>query len=297
MRRRIFAGFFAATVAVGTAQLAGAGVVERIRIADPARRAHGLPAGLVIELNSPPQYARAESTPTSGTWSGPAWTDRETGETGTSTMTWRVTFDERPAKELEEVVVRNVEHTDWARDQRGGLTIDRVLGRTRFAAMIGYYYLMTGRGTDARVEAVYTFPLEESLYAVVRLELTSPSREQQVVNLSTGSTWNRGQALLAMTGIRLHGNLPPKIVGARVYEKGRTVRGKVVDRFLDPVVGAPVALERGLGGGWRPVARAKTDRGGFYRLRTGGRGAYRVTVNMGGFRAESRPLLAGRGRG
>ena len=74
------------------------------------------------------------------------------------------------------------------------------------------------------------------------------------------------------------------------------MRGKVVDRFLAPVVGAPIALERQQGGRWVRVARAKTSDRGFYTLRPGRRGAYRVTVNMGGFKAESRAVLAGRGR-
>ena len=49
---------------------------------------------------------------------------------------------------------------------------------------------------------------------------------------------------MALSGIRLQGNLPPKTVAARAFERGRLVRGKVVDRFLDAVLGAPVSLER-----------------------------------------------------
>src|SRR5215210_1003329 len=173
MRRAILAGVFAGlAAAIGAAQIAGAGVVERIRVSDPARQAHGLPPGLVLELTSPPDYARADSDSLSGTWAGPAWIDRDTGEQGLASITWRASFDDRPAQELEQVVARNLRHPDWQRDQRGGLTIDRVMGRRLIGAMVGYFYVMTPGGHDARIEAVLAFPLDQSLFAVIELELT-----------------------------------------------------------------------------------------------------------------------------
>ena len=65
------------------------------------------------------------------------------------------------------------------------------------------------------------------------------------------------------------------------------MRGKVVDRFLDAVLGARVALERSSGGGWTRVS-AEADPRGFYSLRAKRRGTYRVTARMAGFTAMSR---------
>ena len=65
--------------------------------------------------------------------------------------------------------------------------------------------------------------------------------------------------LVALGSAQLQGNLPPKIVAARSFEKGRRVRGKVVDRFLDAVLGAQVSLEKSSGGGWTKVSAGRTN--------------------------------------
>ena len=72
------------------------------------------------------------------------------------------------------------------------------------------------------------------------------------------------------------------------------MQGKVVDRFLDAVLGAQVSLERRSGGSWARVAGTKTSQRGFYSVRAGKRGTYRVTVKMAGFTAMSREIRAGR---
>jgi hypothetical protein len=72
------------------------------------------------------------------------------------------------------------------------------------------------------------------------------------------------------------------------------VRGKVVDRFLDAVVGARASLERRSGGSWTRIASGKTNGRGSYSFRATKRGVYRVTVRMAGFTATSRELRAGR---
>jgi hypothetical protein len=108
------------------------------------------------------------------------------------------------------------------------------------------------------------------------------------------SSWNRGQVLVALAGAQLQGNLPPKIVAARSVERGRRVRGKVVDRFLDAVLGARVSLQKSSGGGWTTVSSGKTNQRGFYSLRAKRRGTYRVTARLAGFAATSRTIRAGR---
>ena len=92
------------------------------------------------------------------------------------------------------------------------------------------------------------FPLDTNLQAVIRFEALDPPDDSFIVNGSSVATsWNRGQVLVALGSAELQGNLPPKIVAARSFEKGRRVRGKVVDRFLDAVLGAQVSLEKSIG--------------------------------------------------
>jgi hypothetical protein len=148
---------------------------------------------------------------------------------------------------------------------------------------------------DARFEGVLAFPLDTNLQAVIRFESPDPPDDSYIVNGSSVATsWNRGQVLVALGNIQLEGNLPPKIVAARSFEKGRRVRGKVVDRFLDAVLGAQVSLEKNTGGGWTKVSSAKTNERGFYSLRAKRHGAYRVTARLSGFTATSRTIRAGR---
>lgn len=277
------------------AQLAGAQVIERVRITDPARAAHGLPPGLVVELTSPTDYNRGTAAPSDGRWVGPLYVARDQSSSGTSAIDWTVSFDERQG-DADAVASANVRR-GWGRDQRGGLSVPHVVGNRLLGTIPGYYYLMTPGEPDARFEAALAFPLDANLHAVVHIQMLEPPSDSFVVkNVVAASTWNRGQALLALAGVRLQGNLPPKIVSARPVERGRKVRGKVVDRFLDPVIGAPVALERSAGGRWARVARGRTGPTGLYTLLPGRPGTYRVTVNMGGFKAESRPVRAGRRR-
>jgi hypothetical protein len=299
MRRVLLLGLIAGLAAAAWAtQLAGAGVIERIRVAAPVRGS-GLPPGLVIELGSPDDYNRSTFTGMGGTWVGPRYQaahDPNIG--GAATIGWQLTFDTGPAANPEQVVVRHVRNPNWRRDQRGGVSIQRIVGRRVIGSILAESYLMNPGGQDARFEAVMAFQLDQNLHAVVRLELLEPANDAFVVKqVVRASTWNRGQAFLALTRVRLRGNLAPKLVSVRATNRGRELRGKVVDRLLHPVVGTPLALElRRRGGSWVGVARGRTDQRGFYTLEAGRRGAYRVSADMAGFKAESRPVLAGRRR-
>ncbi len=279
----------------GWGQVAGARSVERVRIADPARQQHGLPAGLVVELASPLDYNRQTVLGDSGRWTGPRWEETgNPGNAGYSLIDWTVRFDERPG-ETEAIAFANIVHTDWQRDQRGGLSVPHLVGNRDVGTVLGYFVLLTPGGDDARFEGVIAFPLGVNLHAVAHFEAIEPANDSLVVNGSfIASTWNRGQALLALSGVRLQGNLPPKTVEARPYNRGRIVRGKVVDRFLDAVLGAQVSLERRSGGGWAKVAGTRTNERGRYSVRATRRGSYRVTVRMAGFAATSRVIRAGR---
>jgi hypothetical protein len=296
-RRALLVGLITGLAAlVASSQIAGAQSVERIQISDAARREHKLPAGLLVELASPVEYERQTVSGVTGRWAGPRWEESGHPENaGRASLDWSVTFDQRQG-DAEVVSQANVVHTDWTRDQRGGLSVPHVVGNRNVGTILGYYHMLSpAAASDARFEGVLAFPLDANLHAVVRFEALEPAANSFIVKGTVaGKAWNRGQLLLALSGVRLQGNLPPKIVAARSVERGRFVRGKVVDRFLDAVVGARVSLERSSGGSWAKVAGGKTDRRGLYTLRAKRRGTYRVTARLAGFTATSREIRAGR---
>src|ERR1700694_5377779 len=287
-RRMLLVGLIMGLAALAAwSEIAGAQSVERIQISDSARRAHGLPPGLVVELVSPPDYNRQSVSGDSGSWQGPRWEERgNPGNAGYFSVDWNVSFEEGQGDPAT-VALAHVRHTSWQRDQKEGFSVAHVVGNRVVGSMRGYYVLMTPAGGDARFEAVLAFPLDVNLNAIVHLDLLEPASDSYLVNGSiVGSTWNRGQAFVALSGVRLQGNLPPKIVSAHAFEKGRVVKVKVVDRFLDAVLGAPVALERQAGGSWNRVSHGKTSQRGSYSLQPGRRGVYRVTVRMAGVHAD-----------
>lgn len=298
MRRRLLLVALVTGLAALAAwgQVAGARAVERITIADAARQQHGLPAGLVVELSSPANYNRQSVSGNSGRWTGPRYEEpANPGNAGFASLNWTVSFDERQG-DAEAIALANVLDRDWQRDQRGGLSVPHVVGKRGVGTILGYYVMMTPTGAnDARFEGVIAFPLDVNLHAVAHFEALEPPSNSFVVNgSSAASSWNRGQVLVALAGISLQGNLPPKTVAARAYQRGRLVKGKVVDRFLDAVLGAQVSLERRSGRSWTKVAGTKTSQRGFYSVRAKRRGTYRVTVRMAGFTAMSREIRAGR---
>jgi hypothetical protein len=297
MRRRALVGLIMGLAALAAcSQIAGAQSLERIRISDPARQAHELPPSLLVELASPGEYNRQSVSGDSGRWVGPRYEERgNPANAGFVSLDWSVSFDQRQG-DAEAVSLANVAHPDWTRDQRGGLSVPHVVGNRNLGTILGYYVMLSpSTANDARFEGVLAFPLDANLHAVVRFEALEPAADSFVVKGTVaGKSWNRGQVLLALAGVRLQGVLPPKIVAARSIERGRFVRGKVVDRFLDAVLGARVSLERSSGGSWTRVSGGKTDQRGFYTLRAKRRGTYRVTARMAGFTATSREIRAGR---
>jgi hypothetical protein len=298
MRRRALLACLIAGLAVLAAysHVAGAQSVERIRISDPARQQHQLPAGLLVELESPGDYNRVSVAGNSGRWAGPRWEEVGHPENaGLASLDWSVSFDEGQG-DAEQLSQASVRHRDWVRDQRGGLSVPHVVGNRNVGTILGYYVMVSpASASDARFEGVLAFPLDANLHALLHFEALDPAADSFIVKGTVaGKAWNRGQLLLALSGVRLQGNLPPKIVAARSVERGRLVRGKVVDRFLDSVIGARASLERRAGGSWTKVSGGKTDRRGFYTLRAKRRGTYRVSARLAGFTATSREIRAGR---
>ena len=162
----LLAGLLA--LAVGT-QVAGAQSVERIRISDPARRGHELPPGLIVELASPTKYDRQSTSGNSGRWVGPRFEQIGHPENaGVASLDWSVGFDQRQG-DAEAVAKANVQHTNWARDQFGGLSVPHVVGTKSVGTILGAYVMMRAPTTgDARFEGVLAFPLDTNLQAVIR---------------------------------------------------------------------------------------------------------------------------------
>jgi hypothetical protein len=148
----------------------------------------------------------------------------------------------------------------------------------------GFYVLEVAWNTpdSARAEAALAFPLAKGVYSVARFVLPEPPNDDFVVDGSIHPTsWNRGQAFIALSGVRLEGNLAPELVSIRAERGTRTVRGRVVDALRHSVIGAQVFLERRAGSGWRRVSVTRTRKTGGYTARAPVRGRYRVTATVG----------------
>ncbi len=144
----------------------------------------------------------------------------------------------------------------------------------------GFFVLQVER-RSAPSELVVAFRLSRDLHAYVRFLLTKPESNDFYVNGSIlASSWNRGQSLVAMSRVRLEGNLPPSLVSIRARRGGRVVSGFALDFVHHPVIGIPVVLEQQRGRGWRRVATVRTTRIGGYRFKVAP-GRYRARAQLG----------------
>jgi hypothetical protein len=275
--------------ALSVAQLAPGQAIERVRIERPQ---DALPSGLYLLVGSPDEYSRAELRATSGRWTGPPyWLPNDPAVRNTATIDWEVGYDERPLA-TERIALANLTR-DWTEDQRAGVSVEHVVGRRVVGTIPGFFVLQVQR-RSAPTELVIAFPVSPKLHAFVRFLLLRPETDDFFVKGSVAaSSWNRGQALLAMSRLRLEGNLPPAIVTIRSRRK-RLVAGFVVDYHRHAVVGIPVVLERKVGGGWRRISRSRTSAVGGYTFKVAP-GSYRVTATLAGrFSATSRPARVAR---
>jgi hypothetical protein len=274
---------FAAGVvaALSVAQLAPGQAIERVRV---QRTAAALPEALYIVLASPDEYARAGP----GSWIGPPyWLRENPAIRNTTAMNWEVGYDQRPLN-TERIALANLTR-DWSEDQRAGVSVPHVVGGRMVGTIDGFFVLQVER-RSAPTELVVAFRIAPQLHAWVRFLLPRPENDSfHVKGAILASSWNRGQALLAMSRVRLEGNLPPSTVTVRPRRKG-VLAGFVVDLHRHAVVGTPVSLQRRSGGGWRQVARGITNRIGGYTFRVPP-GTYRVRATVERrFSAVSRPL-------
>lgn len=272
--------------ALSVAQLAPGQSIERVRVDRPSA---GLPANLNLLIGSPDEYSRQSARATSGTWIGPAyWLPANPAIRNNASMDWEVGYDER-VMSTERVALVNLTKA-WTEDQRAGVSVDHLVGGRVVGTIPGFFVLQVERRSSPS-ELVVAFPLSEKLHTFVRFVLPRPETDDYFVKGSIlASSWNRGQALLAMSRVRLEGNMPPSVVTIRQRRK-RVLVGFVVDFYRHAVVGIPVTLQRKAGSRWVRIRGARTTRLGGFSFKVGKPGSYRVTAVLDGrFRATSRAL-------
>ncbi|MFL5932089.1 MAG: carboxypeptidase-like regulatory domain-containing protein [Gaiellaceae bacterium] len=260
---------------------AAANGIERVPVRATAPAS--FPPGLTLALASPARFASAARAPESGRWLGPRY-DSVTvpGLAGSSSIDWSIALD--TTSQSAEAAALAATKLGFPEDQRGQIAVPHVVGKTIVGTIQGFYVLRVASTTpdNARAEAALAFTLGQGVYAVARFLLLEPPNDDfRVEGGILPTSWNRGQAFIALTGVQVEGNFAPALVSIRAGRTTRTVHGLVLDAFRHRVVGAQVALERRAGSGWRRVGATRSDRRGAYSVRVPQRGRYRVTATVG----------------
>ena len=260
---------------------AAANGIERVpvRATSPA----SFPPGLTLALASPPRFASASRAPESGRWLGPRY-DSVTvpGLAGSSAIDWSIALD--TTSQSAEAAAISANKLGFLEDQRGQIAVPHVVGKTQVGTIQGFYMLKVASNTpdSARAEATMAFTLGQGVFAVARFTLLEPpSDDYRVEGGILPTSWNRGQAFIALVGVRVEGNFAPALVSVRADRGTRLLRGRVVDAFRHRVLGAQIALERRAGSSWRRVAVTRTNTRGNYSVRAPIRGRYRVAATVG----------------
>jgi hypothetical protein len=266
-----------AVAALSVAQLAPGQAIDRVRVA-PNPPVPSVPDGLFVVVGSPDAYSRAAASGSRGSWIGPGYRPQGAPNPwGNATIDWEVAFDGRQM-DTERSALANLTQ-DWQEDQRAGASIPHIVGGRVVGDIPGVFVLQVQR-QSAPSELVLAFRLSRDLHAFVRFLLTRPESNSYYVNGSIlASSWNRGQALVAMSRVKLEGNLPPALVSIRPRQGGRVLGGFALDFNRHAVVGIPVTLERRTGRGWRSVATVRTSRLGGYSFKVAP-GTYRARATL-----------------
>jgi hypothetical protein len=279
--------------ALSVAQLASGQAIERVRVA-PNPPVPSIPPGLFVVVRSPDAYVRAAAGGTRGSWRGPEY--RPIGAPnawGNAGIDWELGLDGRPFN-TERIALANLTR-DWTEDQRAGVSVPHVV-RGRIVGDVPGFFILQVQRMSAPSELVVAFPVSPNVHAFVRFLLTRPESNDFYINGIQASSWNRGQALVAMSRVSLEGNLPPSLVSIRTRRGGRVVTGFVLDFMRHAVIGTPVTLERRTGRGWQRVSTVRSSRIGGFTFRVAP-GTYRARATLPPrFSATSRPVRARRPR-
>jgi hypothetical protein len=255
---------------------ASAVAVERIPLA-PRPETAGLPPGLFLTLVSPAPYAAQAP----GRWVGPEfWASGNSSLRGNAMIEWSVDFRDRAVEP--DSAAAAATPRGWKEQERAGIAVPRFAGGKVVGTLPSYFVL---KHSDAAHLAALAIPISRTAIAIVTFSLTAPDKNSSegfgdflVQGSFNASTWNRGQAFLALSGVRLEGALPPSKVSIEAVRGKLAVRGAVQDAFQHAVVGTRVVLERRSGASWRAVSSTRTNAQGGYTFRTGFPGRYRVSV-------------------
>jgi hypothetical protein len=259
---------------------AAANGIDRVpvRAAGPT----AFPPGLTLALASPPRYASGPRAPESGRWIGPRYDSVSTpGLGGNAAIDWSVALD--TTSKSTDAAALAATTLGFPEDQRGGIAIPHVVGKTQVGTILGFYVLEVAWNTpdSARAEAALAFPLAKGVYATARFALLEPpSDDFRIEGGVSPTSWNRGQAFIAASGLRIEGNFLPTVVSIRAERGSRVLRGKVVDSFRHKVLGAQISLERRVGSSWLRVGATRTGKNGTYAVTARARGRYRVTATV-----------------
>lgn len=299
MRGKAFTLALAGVISLICGGTASAIAVERIPLANSGRpETAGFPPGVFLTLVSPADYwARSP-----GAWIGPAyWPSNDPSQRSESAIDWSVTFRDR-AVEVSSAAAA-VTQRGWREQERAGIAVPHVVGKTVLGTLPGHFVL---KHSEAQHEAALGIPLSPAAMAIIKFNLHSPPKnsaepfgENFVLGTFLASTWNRGQAFVALSGVSVEGNLPPAKATIRPVRRKAAVRGKVVDAFDHPLVGVRVAVERQAGAAWRTVGSARTNAQGAFTFSARGGGTYRATATYAGVtvRSAAARVIAARASG
>ncbi len=275
--------------------------VDRVRLADVGGALTvDLPPTVFVSLAPPADYVRNAASAEHGDWTGPEyWASGKREQGGRASIGWTIRFDDHSTGS--EAAARAGLVRSWDETLHGGVSVPHVVLGRQVGTIDGDFVLSVGAGaSNAAHELAMAFAVAPHLYAIVNF-LTSPTAssagaagEYLVLGSVPASTWNRGQALRAMTGVHVEGNLPPTRISAAATSGGRVVHGILADAFRHPVIRTPVTLESLRAGSWRKVTSTRTDFTGAYSIRIGRRAQYRVVAGLGKTSIASAPVRAGR---
>jgi Carboxypeptidase regulatory-like domain len=247
------------------------------------------PPGLTLALASPHRFLTATRGANNGEWHGPRFDHVSIpGRSGLATISWSVALD--TASKSAEAASLGAVTLGFPEDQRGQIAVPHMVGGTQVGTIQGFYVLKVAANTpeNARAETTVAFPLGQGVFAVARFALLNPASDEYRLEGGVFPTsWNRGQAFIAVAGVRVEGNFAPALASIRAERGTRLVRGRVVDAFRHRVVGARITLERRTGSGWRRVGRARTDKRGNYVVAAPSPGRYRVSASVGTVTVQS----------
>jgi Carboxypeptidase regulatory-like domain len=292
-RLGVLAVLIAAGVAAATpaASPATTNSIDRVLIRAPAPAS--FPPGVTLALASPTWFVSGPRGPDAGRWIGPRY-DSVTvpGLSGSSVIDWSIAFDTRSAST--EAAALGAPNLGFSEDQRGHIAVPHFVGRTQVGTFPGFYVLRVAVNTpeNARADAALAFSLGQGVQVVARFVLLQPpSDDFRVFGGIFPTAWNRGQAFIALAGVRVEGSFPPALVSIRAERGKRVVRGTVIDSFRHRVVGARISLERRAGSGWRRLRAARSDRNGRFAVQAPATGRYRVTATVGGASRASKSVV------